>query len=291
VKLIRKLKKKYPAAKRMIGTWYKNLTSQQPFTRDDEANLHISLTSYGKKIQNVYYTIESIFDQSIGFSSVTLWLSREDITEEQLPKSLLRLKSRGLRVRFVDENIRSYKKLYYTYEELLETKNQSALIVTADDDIFYTDTWLEELLSCHNQEPNKVICHRGHRIALDDSGDVKPYREWNSSDGASLDLENVLMPTGIAGVLYPMEALVGLEQQKDQFMELCGFADDIWFKCLAKSNGIGAIKVDDSSNSNPLPLLSLEFKRRGLALYNVYQGGNDKQMAAAMKFFGLDFRS
>ena len=57
------------------------------------------------------------------------------------------------------EDIKSYKKIYYTAKEYYDYR-----IVTADDDFFYPSTWLEELDDVHKKNPNTIVCHRSHRI-------------------------------------------------------------------------------------------------------------------------------
>lgn len=73
----------------------------------------VSLTTFPLRIGKVYLTIQSILRQSRPADRVLLWLSKEEFPEEaQLPENLLRLKERGLDIRFCD-NIRSFKKVFY----------------------------------------------------------------------------------------------------------------------------------------------------------------------------------
>ena len=284
MKVYKKIKKKLPSAKLMFEMWWANRTQQQPRTFDPSANVHVSLTSYGKRIDKVYFTIESIMRQSADMSSITLYLYREDIKQSGIPKSLARLQKRGLRIELVDQDLRSYKKLYYAYLEHFNSGNSEARLVTADDDVFYSETWLAKLLEGAEQHPDKVIAYRGHTISLNADGQMQPYREWK--DG--FDNERFL-PTGVAGVLYPIASLKNLEKQSKEFMSLCAFADDLWFKCLTLSNGYLAHQVEDCHDSNPPAILTLNTKRRGLALYNVHQGGNDVQMRNTVEYFSLSF--
>lgn len=77
----------------------------------------VSLTTFPLRIGKVYLTIQSILRQSRPADRVLLWLSKEEFPEEaQLPENLLRLKERGLDIRFCD-NIRSFKKVFYTAQE------------------------------------------------------------------------------------------------------------------------------------------------------------------------------
>jgi len=289
---MKKAKKKWPSIKLMSSFYWNNQISKKNKQMSRDSNIHISLTSYGSRIKKVFWTIESIFAQSIEFSSITLWLSREDITEDELPLSLVRLQKRGLRVAFVDENILSYKKLYYSYCEQYEQKNFQALLVTADDDVMYSPDWLTLLVNKYHEQGG-VVCCRGHRISLDESGKPESYKEWNKITDNDININTgiLMTPTGVSGVLYPMNALKGLDQQKDNFMALCSRADDIWFKCLTLSNGIHSNRVSDEQNIDYPAVLTRTTKRRGLALYNIHQGGNDIQMKNTVDYFSLEFKN
>ena len=100
----------------------------------------VSLTTFPLRIGKVHLTIQSILRQSRPADRILLWLSKEEFPEEaQLPANLLRLKEKGLDIRFCD-NIRSFKKVFYTAQEF-----ENDVIVTADDDALYPENWLEGL--------------------------------------------------------------------------------------------------------------------------------------------------
>lgn len=291
MKLVRKVKKKLPALRLMLKAWWLNSVVKEKREFNPECHVHISLTSYGSRLRKVFMTIEMLFQQSADISSVTLYISNQDMRREQLPDSLKRLEQRGLTIRFVDENIRSYKKIYYSYLEHYEAQDREALLVTADDDVLYSDNWLAELVDAARLQPDTVIAHRCHTITLDKEGKPKPYRQWNGQHDCDLKgiSDNLLMPTGIGGVLYPIASLAGLEQQKEAFMDRCGSADDVWLKCLTYHNGFYSLPTQPKRPVTFPDTLSFNTKRRGLALYNVHQGGNDVQMNQAVEYFNLSF--
>ena len=101
----------------------------------------VSLTTFPLRIGKVHLTIQSILRQSRPADRILLWLSKEEFPEEaQLPANLLRLKEKGLDIRFCD-NIRSFKKVFYTAQEF-----ENDVIVTADDDALYPE-------NCHPLPP------------------------------------------------------------------------------------------------------------------------------------------
>lgn len=133
----------------------------------------VSLTTFPLRIGKVHLTIQSILRQSRPADRVLLWLSKEEFPEEaQLPENLLRLKERGLDIRFCD-NIRSFKKVFYTAQEF-----ENDVIITADDDALYPENWLEGLWDTHEKYPGCVCCYRAHEITFE-GGRVAPYQEWH----------------------------------------------------------------------------------------------------------------
>ncbi len=251
--------------------------------------LSISLTSYGKRINKVYLTIESIFAQKgVQIKSITLWLSSQDIEPNKLPSTLLRLKKRGLKIRFVDENIKSYKKIYYEYIE--RKLDIDALIVTADDDVFYPQDWLKQLFDGFESTEKIVTCFRGHYITTSSVNTFNHYADWSSVFNRSINgLSKLksLLPTGVGGVLYPIASLNGLDDDTNLVLEACPNADDIWLKLLCLKNGYGSKRV---SKNNPHFIPVLSFKMKGLELYNVRQGGNDIQFKASLRSLGLSIQ-
>lgn len=266
-----------------------NLLKNKKLHTSENSNISISLTSYGKRIDKVFLTIESIFSQKgIELLSVTLWLSKKDIGKNYLPPSLKRLERRGLRIKLVDENIKSYKKIYYEYIE--RKSNENAIIVTADDDVFYPPFWLKSMYLAHLKNKNSVICHRGHFIKAKMPKNFDSYVNWTETfetDYSPFCPQKSLLPTGVGGVMYPVQSLYGLDKQLGAFLEYCPTADDIWFKLTSLKNNFGAIRISNK-NIHFLPVLS--FNMKGLELHNINEGGNDTQFNRALVFYkiGID---
>jgi hypothetical protein len=257
-----------------------NVLSKKHVELDVDSNLHISLTTYNKRLSKVYLTIESLFCQSVCPSSITLWLSNADVLNG-LPSSIKRLQARGLTVQFYDENIRSYKKLYYSY--LLHANDVNAKIITVDDDVFYPVGMLGMLYNAY-VEKEGVICFRGHYITFDKNSELLPYKNWSSNINDQTKGAH-LLPTGVGGVLYPINSLHGLKDQKNDFINICPTADDIWFKFLTLNNHFKSHRVF-KNNFHPTPILSFDMK--GLEKKNVFEGKNDEQLLKVISYFGIE---
>jgi len=243
----------------------------------------ISLTTYGERINSVYLTIESLFNQKQPVNKIYLWLSRQDTSEGSLPRTLLRLQARGLTIKFVDENLYSYKKLIYTYE--IE-KTEVEYIATADDDVYYPRKWLEKLLLVSKREKNKaVLCYRGKIIQFK-AGKLDDYSDWPTADNTDND-KNKIMPTGVSGVLYPINSLKDVNQ-KNIFLDGFKTADDIWFKFITLKNGFQSRLITQNSVHFPPVISSINGPLKGLEVINVEGGMNTKIFNHGISLFKLD---
>ena len=214
------------------------LTSQVPGVTKNpycEHDIIISLTTFGKRIHEVAITIESIMQGSLKPNRIILWLG-EDMQGKKMPESLLRQQKRGLEIEYC-KDIRSYTKLVPCLR-----KYKDSAIVTIDDDIIYKYDFLEILLESYMSSPNYIWAYRVHRISLDNEGKPFPYMKWKwgVEDLAPSPL-NFL--TGVGGVLYPPASLADEVLDENTFLDICKYADDIWFWAMALKKGTKVAKV------------------------------------------------
>ncbi|MBP6467764.1 MAG: hypothetical protein KA277_07040 [Fusobacteriaceae bacterium] len=238
----------------------------------------VSLTTYSKRINTVFLTIESIFSQSLSPQKIILWLSKDEY--QLIPKSLKRLQTRGLEIRICDENIRSYKKLSYA-SEFFDT----SIIVTADDDILYPKHWLKDLYTHSLMFDNTIICHRGHDIIIS-KNKIESYSSFMNNKIYSDTPSFLLIPTGCSGVLYPIGSLTIEASYKNSpiFMKIAPDADDFWYKCVCLKNNMPAKRVKPVNTHFPPILTSLS---DGLFHKNVRNNENDKKLLSSINYFDL----
>lgn len=243
----------------------------------------VSLTTYGRRLSAVHLTIYSLLRQSVRPSAVYLWLYQGDIPKEGIPSALKKLESKGLRIRVVEENLRSYKKIVHTYEHAETLKCR--FVVTADDDVYYPKWWLERLLANAESDPKSVWSYRGHVIEFMPNGELKPYRNWALADRQRVSGNN-LLPVGVSGVCYPIESLRGVDD-RESFLSLAPTADDLWLKCVTTSNGYSAQLVADRSIHFVPVVTSLRPPEKGLEKVNVLEDGNTRTLGLLVKHFGF----
>lgn len=236
--------------------------------------LVVSLTSYPPRFATLHLTLKSLLTQSVAPDSIVLWIAEED--RSQLPDSVLELERLGLQISFC-EQLRSYKKLIPTLRA-----QPDAFIVTADDDVCYWSTWLEELVSGFHGDFPGVRCHRAHKIRLDASGMPLPYKMWEgeTTDGTASKLT---FPTGVGGVLYPPGSLHPDVLSAPIFMTECPNADDVWFYWMARRSGCKATCVQSRNQFTGWA----GTQKSALWHLNASDGGNDDCIARMLSRFGF----
>ncbi|ART64454.1 tetratricopeptide repeat protein [Kushneria marisflavi] len=193
-------------------------------------DLIVSLTSYPGRFSTLWATLQSLLTQTVAPDRVVLWIAQDD--REKLPENVLSLvASSGLEVHYC-EDIRSYKKIVPTLKEWPE-----AYIATADDDIYYPPTWLEELVEATQPGKKEIAAHRIHKIQMNKELEILPYKEWEWNSTRAFDADALNFPTSGAGVLYPPNCFHKDVSNESIFKEACSDADDIWLYVMARLNG------------------------------------------------------
>jgi hypothetical protein len=206
---------------------------------------------------------------------IILWLSDEEFSSiHELPKSLIRLQQRGLIIKKCRENLRAHKKYYYAMMEYPDD-----IIITIDDDNFYTSNTIEELIKTHKKYPFCVCANYTKKICFV-YNNLLPYNEWVINN----DHENIshqFLQIGLGGVLYPPHLLYKDIFYKDIFKEQCFLADDIWLKGMALLNNTPVIQT--CMEFKILPIIYM--KNATLSSINNNEAMNDKQIKNIREFY------
>lgn len=243
----------------------------------------VSLTTYGRRFYEVTPVIESIMQGTMRPNCIVLNLDY-GMQNLPLPLTLKNQQRRGLEINYC-EDMRSYKKLIPTLK-----KYPDAAIITIDDDAIYCYDLVERLVASHIESPKNIIANRVHRIALKRNGRVKNYRFWRWGGGTK-EASPLNFAVGVGGVLYPPHALPEETFNKDVFMEICPFADDVWFYAMALMGG-SSVKKGETRDIGGCDFLLNESAQEGaLSRLNVSYGPkkskNDIQFEAVFDKYGL----
>ena len=253
-------------------------------TEPRSSKIIVSLTSYPDRMYDLHYSIYSLLKQSLKPDAVILYLTKSQFPngEKDIPQKILNMKNYGLTIKWYENNIKSYTKLI---PALIDFPDD--IIVTADDDIYYSVDWLKNLYEEYLQsDKSTIIANRCHKITFSQDGKVLPYRKWNSCvEDASMDFKNFL--TGVGGVLYPPNSLYKDVIREDIFQKLCPNADDVWFWSMAVLNNT-RIKVP----VNPYNLVYVNIERevglngeRTLSSKNCGLNENDLQLSVLLDYY------
>jgi len=260
-------------------------STQKGVTTDKRSpELIVSLTTFPERIGTVALCLDSLLRQSLKPDRLILWLSESNelgrpvISQASLPADLCRLIPRGLEIRWC-KDIRSFRKIVPTLRA-----HPTALIVTADDDIFYPRHWLKALYDAYQAEPQYVHCHRAHLMQYDATGAPMPYNQWqmmaHGYQGPSFDL----FPTGVGGVLYAPRHLHAEMLNESAFLALCPKADDVWLKAMSVMAHTECKKV----TPHTFTFCSIRIpNNRTLESENVTLNGNDPQIKAVLTRYGV----
>lgn len=214
----------------------------------------LSLTSFPARINRVWIVIESLLRQQIKADRIVLWLSQNQFKGFDLPKSLIKLQKKGLEIRFVEGDIRSHKKYYYT---LLEYPND--LLVTVDDDLYYSSSFLKNLMEAHIKWPNAVISIYSFLIRYDEKGNVMPYEQWVQPIKEGCYPPGVIFFGSGGGTLFPPQTLYPDVLNIDLARALCPLADDVWLNAMCQMSQVNIVKV--RGNNILLPIYNHSFNK------------------------------
>ena len=194
-----------------------------------ESEVIVSLTTHGKRIYDVHAAIESIMQGSVKPNRIVLWIS-EDYRKTILPLTLQKQTKRGLEIRYC-RDIRSYTKLVPALKEFPD-----ASIITIDDDIIYPHDILECLINAHKECPDCICANWIREFPRDLGKKYISLLKWPQPTDVE-DISERYFFEGFAGVLYPPHSLDEEVFNESVFLDICKYADDVWFNAMALKAG------------------------------------------------------
>ncbi|NCD42169.1 MAG: hypothetical protein EOL88_08765 [Bacteroidia bacterium] len=239
----------------------------------------VSLTTFGKRIDSVYITIESIARQTLKPDVVILWLAENEFNRNNIPITLRKFEEKGLTIDFYAA-IGPYKKLIPTLKKYPEE-----IIITIDDDMIYPNTLIEKLIKNHDKYPDCICCNQARTITLDKNNNPKPYCKWTriwQCESPSYEY----IPIGVGGVLYFPGCFDGSVTDEDLFLKLSPTNDDLWFKILSLKKGVKTMVINELDPSDFIPLDSSNHE--ALAVENVGEKMNNPQFMALISFYNIN---
>ncbi len=226
----------------------------------------VSLTSFPARIGYVYLTIESMLRQTVLPGRIILWLSKDQFpAEETIPERLDKLQNEVFEIRFVEGDIKSHKKYYYSFQEFPEK-----IVITVDDDIIYPPKLVEQLLAVSSSFPNCIVANVARKMTYSE-GLLNGYSQWKEATPFD-KIDNVQI--GIGGVLYPPHAMFEDCLKLELSQKLAPSVDDLWLNAMARLQGTSVVKTPNKKAFLPIVIP----ENQTLTSVNNGQSRNDAQL-------------
>lgn len=223
---------------RFLPGYLERIHSKFNLSKNRNENLIVSLTSFPLRIDNVWLVVESMFRQTLLPQKIILWLSRNQFPDcNVLPENLARLQGDLFEICFVDGDIRSYKKFLYAFQ-----KYPDSLIVTIDDDLYYSQNLLEKLVNAHKEHPRALICSFAFYFK-NAANEVLPCNEWEQIPYGYTEGKDIFFGTG-GGTLFQPNLMHPDTINSDLFLKLAPLADDVWMNSMVRLSGLPIIKIN-----------------------------------------------
>lgn len=256
-----------------VRQYLRELARSNRFSRrsavDPKSEMVVTMTTRGDRFRQVHVALESIASGVERPGRLILWLDDPSLRPSRALRRLIR---RGVEVKQVEPGLGVHTK-YYPY--VSEIDRHSRPLVTSDDDMLYPPTWLAELSAAAREDRDIVHCLRAHHIEFD--GDrIAPYASWTPC--TSSDPSFRTFGTSVSGQVLPPRLLDRLREEGTAFLVVAPKADDVWLHRVAVSSGISVAQLGETPRNFPFVP---ETQATGLYLLNVWEGGNDAQIAAA----------
>ena len=225
----------------------------------------ISLTSFPQRFPTLHLCLSSLFKQICKPDEIILYVD-DDVKEDDITVEIQKYVEYGLQIKKRKEDIKPHKKYLYAMKE-----HPNDIIITVDDDMIYDSDLVYSLVKSYKKYPSCVSAKRVHKITFDEKGKIKPYSEWESCCKTELEPQNILLATGVGGVLYPPKCLYKDAFDIERIIRLCRNQDDIWLKLMEYLNGTKVVFAPSLKITSNF----IEMKEyTGLRFENVENGAN-----------------
>lgn len=241
----------------------------------------VSLTTYPRRIHIVHKVIKSLMNQTVQVNNIILWLSDEDFPskEQELPASLTSLIGERFQIKWCP-NLKPHKKYFYAMKE-----SPDSIIITVDDDVYYANDLIEDLIQSYIKNPEAVSAKRCHLITFGDDGELMPYANWVRGIRTEEMKSPALLPTGVGGVLYPPKFYEKTFFNEALIRETCINQDDLWLRTIGLKKDIPVVVT-----KNPMcNVMDIEESQEEALWSKNIDEGNDISLLKIKHFITQEF--
>jgi len=236
-------------------------------------NIIVSLTTYSKRIFEVYLVIESLLNQTKKPNKIILWLAEDEFNENTIPLILKRQQARGLEIGFC-KDIKSYKKLIPALK-----KYPDQIIITVDDDVLYPFDMVENLYKEYLKDTHCIYGCTAHKMKFDKKNKLVSYNEWEINYQGN-EKSKLIFLVGGGGILYPPNCFYEDILKEDLFMKFVPSCDDVWFKAMTLLKDYPCKKISQKEG-----MVMHENQDIGLHHHNIKENKNDTGMEQVFEYY------
>jgi hypothetical protein len=215
----------------LIYLWFA-LLAKVTYTKykiDSNANFVISIASYPERAHLLPAVFESAARQTKSPRHMVLVLSVEEWPRKKLPKSLKKIKKRGVEIIWVENNTYSVKMLLPVI-----TKFPNYGIITLGDDWIYKRFFIEKIISSNAVKNNHVAGPLG-KVLYRKANKISMFFRERTPAGPQTPSQSLYL-MGL-GTYYPPKSLSKKMLNMDAVRRIIpGRGSDIWFWCAAIAN-------------------------------------------------------
>ncbi|MCM1182633.1 MAG: hypothetical protein NC337_04575 [Roseburia sp.] len=238
----------------------------------------VSLTSYPKRIRIVCKVIRTLMKQTYAPDKIVLYLAEEQFDRRSIPEELNLLTGDIFEIHWCKVDLKAHKKYYYAFQEY-----HDAIVITVDDDFYYSQNMIKELLSMHEKFPNAVIARRTLQMLKTNEGTLEPFVRWTAGDfpcnvgQARMDL----FATNGGGSLFVPELYKDEIFNVDNIVKYCLYTDDIWLKVMQVMNNIPVVTAKAFFTDRPIH----ETLTNGLYMEHNKNGNDDENLPCLIEAY------
>ena len=245
-----------------------------------EVPIVVSLSSDEESFDELELTLYSIFNQKVLPDRVIIWLS-DELQLSELPYFITRFIKNGLEIRFV-KDIKSYTKVIYALKEY-----KNAIIVLADNNIYYPKDWLKKLYHSYIANPEDIHAHSVVKINVNNKNLSlsKSGTQFINEENASF----LYVPISSGGILYPPSCFVQDIFRDDIYLKKTDTPWDIWSWVIGTLSGRKLRIVKSHIKTMSCNKIFKQLKRELYLIKNVQN--IDKNIQKLMEYYGQNIYS
>lgn len=198
----------------------------------------VSFTSFGKRIESACKMVFCLTKQTYKNFHLVMTLHKDDV-QFIGPNMQMLLDNGLLELIIADVDLGPHLKYFYAMKKYWDKP-----IITVDDDRFYDDNLIADLIKKYeNTRYKAIISACAIKMQKDNKGNLLPYPHWIKYRLKPAERSNVAMAEGFAGILYPPMAFNELENEIPNILK-CKYDDDLFLKTLHIKNKLSVAQID-----------------------------------------------